>query len=212
MDATIPDTPTLFGRSSSHFTRVTRIFADELGVPYSFSVIKDVLSLDPAAYGENPALKLPTLRTARGSWFGALNICRELARLSTTGRRVVWPEELDSPVTANAQELVVHGMSTVVNLVMSKVGGGPETNAHLEKSRLSVQNSIAWLEANAAEAIAALPRPRDLSFLEVSLFCFVKFLEFRDVLPVPPCPRLNEYCESFGQRSSAKLTAFRFDV
>ena len=197
--------PTLVGRSSSHFTRVTRMFAAELGVTYSFRVVKDILSLDPADYGDNPALKLPILQTARGSWFGALNICRELSRLSGERRRIVWPEELDSPVTVNAQELVLHGMSTVVNLLMNKHGGGPETNAHLEKSRRSVLNSLAWLEAQAPSAIAALPKERDLSVLEVTLFCFVKFLEFRGVVPVAPYPALIEFAEGFGRQVRRRL-------
>src|SRR5690554_2468986 len=41
----------IFGRSSSHFTRVTRIFAEELDVPYSLEVVRDLLSTDANDYG-----------------------------------------------------------------------------------------------------------------------------------------------------------------
>src|SRR5262245_43668927 len=78
--------PVLFGRSSSHFTRVTRIVAAELGVSYQFRVVPNLLSLDASDYGGNPALRLPVLHTEQGAWFGALNICRALERLAAHER------------------------------------------------------------------------------------------------------------------------------
>jgi hypothetical protein len=92
--------PVIIGRSSSHFTRVTRIFAAEMGIDYSFRVVRDLMSSDPADYGGNPALRIPTLHTSRGVWFGALTVCRELWRQSSLQPRVVWPEDLDVPVLA----------------------------------------------------------------------------------------------------------------
>src|SRR5687768_16863330 len=79
-DAEHTSLPTLFGRSSSHFTRVARIVAAELGVAYTFRVVPNLLSTNPSDYGGNPALRLPVLHTAEGEWFGALNICRALER------------------------------------------------------------------------------------------------------------------------------------
>src|SRR5690242_17668197 len=72
----------IVGRPSSHFTRVARLFAEELGLAYQFELVRDLLSRDSAHYGGNPALKLPALKTREATWFGALNICRELARRS----------------------------------------------------------------------------------------------------------------------------------
>src|SRR5690349_7327770 len=99
---------TLVGRSSSHHTRIARIFAAELEVPCELEVVRDLMSLDPADYAGNPALKLPSLRTDEGTWFGALPICRELARRSAralTDLTIVWPEHLLDPLPVNAQEL-----------------------------------------------------------------------------------------------------------
>lgn len=201
--------PTIIGRSSSHFTRVAKIFAAELGVDCSFQVVRDLMSSDPADYGGNPALKLPSLHTPRGTWFGSLNICRELARRSSLGNRVVWPEDLEQPVSANAQELVVQAMATEVTLIMAKVAGdSPERHS---KTRASLVNSIAWLEGNAKRALSTLPPDRHLSFLEVTLFCLVTHLEFRDVLSIAPYPELRDFCSSFGARPSAEGTAYRFD-
>lgn len=204
--------PAIIGRSSSHFTRVTRIFAAEMHVDYSFQVVRDLMSCDPGDYGGNPALRLPTLQTPRGVWFGALNICRELSRQSSHRPRTVWPEDLDEPLLANAQELVVQAMSTEVALIMAKLSGGGDGNAHQVKMRKSLVNMVSWLEDNARHALDALPSDRDLSYLEVTLFCLVTHLEFRDVLPISDYPNLNQFCQHFAGRASAGETTYRFDT
>jgi glutathione S-transferase len=204
--------PILIGRSSSHFTRITRIFAAELGVDYAFQVVRDLMSSNPEDYGGNPALRIPILKTPRGVWFGALNICRELWRQSNPRPRVIWPEDLDVPVLANAQELVLQAMATEVSLVMSKVGGASDSGAHQAKLRTSLLNMMSWLEENATAMLAALPSQRDLSFLEVTLFCLVRHLEFRDVLPTNSYTELNKLCQQLETRASIRETAFRFDT
>jgi glutathione S-transferase len=211
--------PTLIGRSSSSFTRVARIFAAELAVEYSFEIVRDLLSLDAADYGGNPALKLPTLRTQRGVWFGALNICRELERLAAARPNTLWPEAYEHPLLANAQELTLHAMATAVTLIMQKVGGASES-AHLAKLNQSLMGSLAWLEANLQPALARLPSQRDLSYLEVTLFCLVSHLEFREVLAPagapsagrPAYPVLRQFSDGFAARPSAVATRYRFDT
>lgn len=200
----------LVGRSSSHFTRVARIFAAELGVPCELSVVRDLTSADPAAYGGNPALKIPSLRTARGVWFGAANVCRELWRCSE-GRpsTIVWPEQLELALLANAQELTLHAMSAEVALIMDKLsGGGARANPKPEQSLLHV---LAWLERHVAEVLAALPASRSLSFLEVTLYCLVTHLEFRDIVPLAPYPELCRFRDGFGRSASAESTRYCFD-
>jgi glutathione S-transferase len=202
--------PVIVGRSSSHFTRITRIFAAELGVDYDLRVVRDLMSSNVEDYGGNPALRIPSLQTSRGVWFGALNVCRELWRQSSRKPRVVWPEDLDVPVLANAQELASQAMATEVSLVMAKVGGGGD-GAHQAKMRTALLNMMAWLEQNVGAVLAALPPQRDLSFLEVTLFCLVTHLEFREVLPTAPYSELTRFCQQFSTRASVGATAFRFD-
>jgi hypothetical protein len=203
--------PVIIGRSSSHFTRIARIFAAEMGIDHSLRVVRDLMSSDPEDYGGNPALKIPSLQTPRGVWFGALNACRELWRLSSRRPHVVWPEDLDEPLLANAQELVLQAMATEVALIMAKVSGVVDSNAHQAKMQKGLVNTMSWLEENAPPALAALPPHRDLSYLEVSLFCLVTHLEFRDVLPTASYSALREFCRHFATRASAVETDYRFD-
>jgi glutathione S-transferase len=201
----------LYGRSSSHFTRIVRIFAAEMEVPLEFVLIRDLMSREPADYGENPALKMPTLESPDGTWFGSLGICRELARHHELNLDVVWPDQLESALASNAQELVLQAMSTDVAIVMGKASGVPADNAQQAKLRASLLGSLQWLEDNAGAAIATLPHERDLSYLEVSLFCLVEHLPFREVLDTAPYPNLRAHAGRFALRSSAKATPFRFD-
>ena len=203
--------PRIVGRSSSHFTRVTRIFASELGVEYELDVVYDLSSSSAQNYAGNPALKVPVLQTADGAWFGALNICRELARSSTRDLRVVWPEALVQPLLANAQELASHAMATEVVLLVSAASGADPSNAAQIKMRASLVNAMTWLDANAREVLRALPSERDLSYLEVALYCLVTHLEFRNILPTADYPELLAFCEQFNERESARQTPYRFD-
>ena len=203
--------PRIVGRSSSHFTRVTRIFASELDVEYEFDVVYDLSSLLSEDYAGNPALKVPILQTADGAWFGALNICRELARLSKRKLRVVWPEALLQPLPANAQELTAHAMATEVALIMSAASAADATSAAHIKTRTSLVNAMAWLDSNAPKALTTLPSDRDLSYLEVCLYCLVTHLEFRSILPMADYPELLAFRERFSERESARQTSYRFD-
>jgi glutathione S-transferase len=201
----------LHGRSSSHFTRITRIFAAELEVAVAFHPILDLMSSDSADYGGHPALKLPTLVTAAGTWFGSLPICRELARCSELGLDIAWPEDLQRPVASNAQELVSAAMATEVGLIMGQAAGVPADNAHQAKLRASLLGAMDWLETNGLRALDTLPAERDLSFLEVSLFCLLEHLAFREVLSLDPYPALRAFAQRFGQRSAARATPVHFD-
>jgi glutathione S-transferase len=201
----------LFGRSSSHFTRIVRIFAAELELSVEFAPIRELMSTQPADYGGNPALKMPTLESPDGTWFGSLGICRELARHSELNLDIVWPDQLDAALACNAHEMVLQAMASEVALVMGKATGVAADNAYQAKLGASLLGAMQWLEENAGAAIALLPPERDLSYLEVSLFCLFEHLSFREVLDTAPYPRLRVFAERFGQRSSARATPFRFD-
>jgi glutathione S-transferase len=168
------------------------------------------MSLDAADYGGNPALRLPTLQTSEGTWLGAANICRALARRASSDRLLVWPEHLDQPLAANAQELTLVAMSTEVSVIMAQLANA-SSSANIDKLSRSLQNSLAWLDENIDAVLAALPPQRQLSFLEVTAFCLVTHLDFRSVLPTAPYSRLVAFGQRFAERPSAQQTVYRFD-
>ena len=203
----------LIGRSSSLFTRVPLIFAHELGTTYELVPIHDMTEVDPTVYAGNPALKLPTLRRGDSLVFGAENICRTLVELAPTKKRIVWPEELRQGVSRNAQEMVWHAMAAQVQLVFGTlVGKMPSDNIYFAKGRAGFQGALRWLDENVEQALCALPSPRDLSLFEVTLFCLMEHLTFRQTLPVDPYPLLVRFTRDFARRPSAKHTAYRFDT
>lgn len=204
--------PVLVGRSSSVFTRVARIFAIELDIVHAFRVVPDLLALEADLYGGNPALKLPTLLGPSGTWFGSLAICRELVRLSRRTLHLVWPEELMEPVLANAQELTLQAMTTEVGLIMAQQEAPDAGSVYQRKLRQSLENTMSWLEEHVAELRSRLPANRELSYLEVTLYCLVTHLEFREVIPVTGYPRLDEFRRAFSERPSAIATPYRYDT
>ena len=70
--------------------------------------------------------------------------------------------------------------------------------------RKSLLNMMAWLEENVGAVSSALPPQRDLSFLEVSLYCLVKHLEFRSVLPMEDAVDARASGAHGGGRSCAR--------
>lgn len=202
----------IVGRRSSLFTRVPLMFAEELGIAYELEPIYDMTATDAAVYGGNPALKLPSLRRGNSVLFGAQNICHALAEIAGPTLRIVWPEALRDDLSRNAQELVWHAMGAQVQLVFgTMVAKLPADNVYFAKSRVGLDNSLHWLDRHAMQIFAALPA-RDISLLEVALFCLLEHLTFRATLPLAPYPALAGFSETFGARASAQHTRYRFDA
>ncbi len=130
----------IVGRRSSHFTRIARIFAEELGVSYDIVPIYDMTAQDPAIYADNPALKLPILRTEGGVVFGTENICRALADHAHKSTNIVWPEQLRRRCSRNTQELVWHCMTAQVQIVFGTlVAKLPADNLYFDKARTGLR-------------------------------------------------------------------------
>lgn len=200
---------TLVGRSSSHYTRVARLFALELDVEHAFRPVLDITSLEVSDYAGNPALKIPILIDEEGPLFGTENVCRAL--IARSGRsNVLMRGDSTSRLVLNAEEMVLHVMTSEVTIVMAKMSG----NASLAPPKVvrSIENSLTFLDEHVAEVEKALPTDRSLSFFEVSLFSVMRHLVFREVLDVSPWERLAEFCERFETRPSAQATTFRFDA
>jgi glutathione S-transferase len=203
----------IVGRSSSLFTRLPLIFAEELAVPYELVPVYDMTALGPEVYAGNPALKLPILRQPDSVLFGALNICRAIDERAERPARIVWPEEQRSTLSRNAQELVWHGMTAQVQLVLGTVVGKlPADNVYFSKARAGLEGALQWLDTRVTDVVSELPAPRRLSVFEASLFCLVDHLVFRETLSVEPYPSLVRFARDYSERPSANRTAYRFDT
>ena len=202
----------LIGRSSSHFTRVVRILAWELGLDCAFQPVHDLGSRDPADFAGNPAMKLPVLRRGAQVSYGAENSCRTLAQWLPGTLRIVWTEQLPGLDARNAQELIWHGMAAQVQLVFgTQAARLPADNLYFAKAAEGLRNVLDWLDARIDSLLAALP-PRDVSLLEITLYCLWEHLQFRPTIDTAPFGRLAAFAADFGQRPSARNTAYRFDT
>lgn len=207
--------PCLIGRSSSHFTRVPRMLALELGVDCAFQPVADLRSRAVDDYAGNPAMKLPVLQLPEGALaFGAENIARTLATLAPPPTMpIVWTEQLPGLAARNAQELVWHAMAAQVQLVFGlQAAGLPADNVYFAKAADGLAQSLAWLDARLEDVLATLPPPPRLSLLELTAFCLVEHLRFRPTLALAPYPALLRFADRYGQRDAARQTAYRFDT
>jgi glutathione S-transferase len=204
----------LTGRSTSHFTRVVRVFAHELGVPLVLDAVHDLTSLDTASYGGHPALKIPTLHTDDGPLFGTANICQKIAEIAGRSRdpRVVLPHQVTDVLVQSAQELVWHAMGAQVQLIVGLLFAKlPAENVFFTKAEHGLLGALGWLEARLEDVLARLPAPRDTSVFEVSLFCLVEHLVFRPTVSLDAFPKLRAFAAQFAARESAQRTLFRLE-
>lgn len=204
----------LTGRSSSHFTRVARMVAHELGVPIELHVLREMLSVDVEDYGGHPGLKIPTLHVDGDVLFGTDNICRRLAELAdrTDDPRVILSHRVTSDLVRSAQELVWQAMGAQVQLALGVgVAKLPAENVFIAKVDRGMRGALAWLDERLERVLAALPAPRDFSVFEVTLHCLIEHLIFRPTIPLDPFPKLRAFAVTFSERASAQQTPFRFD-
>jgi hypothetical protein len=102
-------------------------------------------------------------------------------------------------------------MAAQVQLVLGTIVGKlPAEHVYFAKGRAGFEGALRWLDEHVEAALAALP-PRDLSLFEVTLFCLIEHLVFRQSLPVEPYPRLVQFARVFGERPAARATAYKFD-
>jgi glutathione S-transferase len=204
-------TAEIVGRRSSLFTRVATLFAETLRVPWRLTHVPDMTALDPGAYADNPAMKIPVLHLDQHILFGTENICRALAAKAAGHRpvHVAWTGDLPDHLSRNAQELVWHCAAAQVQLVMGvTIAGLPADNIFFLKTRKGMEASLAWLDRNLDQVLTGLPAGRDISLFETTLFCLVDHLSFRPTVPVAQFPKLSGFATRFGSSEAARATIY----
>ena len=201
----------IIGRQGSHYTRMARLLAHELGVDYTLQPIYELLSEDPAVFGGNPALKLPALRQGDTVIWGSQNVCRALARSVPGGEsRVFWAEDARSVLLMNAHEIVAHTMAVQVEVVFHEIVSKRATDTASHKRRASLENCLAWLDANLPAIRAELPSDR-IRLFELALYSVLEHFGFRNPMDLSAAPQLTGFVAEFGQRASAQATPYRED-
>ena len=203
----------IHGRQSSHYTRLVRLLAHELDVPYVLVPIHELLAPDPAVFAGNPALKLPALRDGDSIVWGSANACRWIARRSVGGEdAVAWAEEARTPLAMNAHELVAHAMAAEVEVVFHEIVAGRPQDAASRKRRASLESTLDWLDANLAAVRAALP-DRPWRWFDLALFALLEHFPFRNPsIDLARRPALQAFTVAFGARPSARATPYVFDA
>lgn len=201
----------IVGRQSSHYTRLVRLLAHELAVPYRLAPIHALLDTDPATFAGNPALKLPALRDGAAVVWGSQNVARWIARRSAGGEAAVaWPEDPTDPLVMNAHEIVAHAMAAQVEVVFHEIVSARPPDAASRKRRASLINCLAWLDGHLDALQGRLPADR-VRWFDLALFALLDHLPFRNPLDLSARPKLLAFAAAFASRPSAQATPYRFD-
>lgn len=202
----------IVGRRSSHYTRLVRLLAHELDVPYALRPIHDLLSEDPAVYAGNPALKLPAARLGETTVWGSLNACRLVAVAANDGEaRVFWPEQARGALLMNAHEVLAHVMAAQVEVVFHEIVSRRPPDATSRKRRASLMLCLQWLDRHLDAIHAALPTDR-IALFDLGLYALLEHLPFRNPIDLSPMPQLVGFVATFGVRASAQATPYVFDA
>ncbi len=208
----MPPTLEIIGRRSSHYTRMVRLLAEELGVDYALRPIHDLLSEDPAVFAGNPALKLPAVRQGDTVVWGSHHACRLIARSAPDGEaRVFWPEQAQTALLMNAHEVLAHVMAAQVEVVFHEIVSRRPPDATSRKRRTSLMLCLEWLDRHLDDIHAALPAQR-IALFDLGLYALLEHLPFRNPIDLSPMPHLIDFVAAFGERASAQATPYVFDA
>ncbi len=204
-------TPELFGRHTSHYTRLVLIVAHELDVEYTFTPILDLMSRDAAQYGTHPGLRMPTLRVDDEYVFGATNICALMASSASAQSALIPLHRSGNTFLMNFDEILMQAMATQVTLVIAnQVAKVDSRNALVDKSIAGLVGMLGWLDTNLVDYLARLP-DRSVAVAEVALFCLLEHVKYRKTAATEIYENLHRFCEAFSMRPSAQSTHYYVD-
>lgn len=130
----------------SHFSRKVRLLADGLGIALELVDAGNVADADPARFGANPLMKVPTLIDSDRLVFDSDHIAASLVRTrDPVDRFDVLTTDAD---TLNARAVMNGMMAAEVELVLAARTGLDTTHARFDKMRASIDAGLDWLDAN----------------------------------------------------------------
>jgi len=193
----------LHGTPLSHFTRKIRILLAELGLGYDFIRGSSVLATDPAAYGANPLLRIPTLVHGDVTVIDSEHIARYLVATfdpaDRFGVHTTRPDDLNRLAVVNGL------MANEVVLILAKRGGLAELEhvAYFRKLASAIDHGLAWLEARVD------PEAEGFDYADLSTVCLWQHLEHYRLAMIASLdgyPRMGARVARLAARDSVKRT------
>jgi len=160
----------LYGTPLSHFTRKIRILLAEMGVSFEFVRPTSLLDANPASYGDNPLMRVPTLVHGDLTVLDSDHIARYLV---ATFDRKDWFEVNTTDVGQLDRLAVANGvMSNEVVLILAKRGGltDLESVAYFRKLLTAIDSGLAWLDAHSDPTLGTF------DYADIALICMWQHL------------------------------------
>lgn len=128
----------------SHFSRKVRLLLDGLGIEAALVDAGNAAALDPAGFGPNPLMKVPTLIDGGRAVFESDHIAAHLVRTRDPGDRFgVLTADVDA---LNARAVMNGAMAVEVELVLGARSGLDTSHPRFDKMRASLVAALDWLE------------------------------------------------------------------
>ena len=170
----------------SHYSRKVRLLLDALGIAFELVDAVDASARDPAAFGPNPLMKVPTLLDGGRPVFESDHIAAHVVRTRDPADRFgVLTTDLDA---LNARAVMNGAMAAEVELVLGARSGLDTTQPRFDKMRAVIVASLGWLERHDGVFGNA---PDYLGFHLVALW---DHLALYGLVPLD-CPRLRGHVE-----------------
>lgn len=174
----------------SHFSRKVRILLDALGIRVELLDAGNVAASEPAAFGPNPLMKVPTLIDGGQVVFDSDHIAAHIVRVRDPSDRFRVLTQATDVLNARA---VLNGiMATEVELILAaRTGIDVAAHARFAKMHEAIARGLAWLEANAG-VFADEP-----DYLGFHLTAMWQHLELYRLVPLD-YPRLHHKVETYS--------------
>jgi len=131
----------------SHFARKVRILMAGLGLEAGLVDAGNVVESDPAPYGPNPLMKVPTLVDGDRTVFESDHIAAYLVRRHDPDDR--FGVLTGDPDVLNARAVMNGAMALEVELILAERSGLGTSHARFGKMRTALVQALRWLNANA---------------------------------------------------------------
>ncbi len=192
----------LIGTPLSHFTRKIRILLSELGVDHVFDRARSVLATDPAAFGNNPLRRVPTLVTERGEMLiESDHIARHVVTTYDPPDR--FGVRSDDIADLNGLAVINGVMDNEVVLILAK-RAGTEIDAvpYFRKLATCIDEGLAWLERETDVERAGF------DYRDIALVCLWQHVVHYQSAPgLDRYPKIAARVARFAGRASVASTA-----